>query len=63
MLLIIPILVLYVTVKERHLFLDSTIGAVRLENEAMNTIWILVMYSIVSVVCLIPIQIFLLLVI
>lgn len=60
-LLMIPILYLYVNVRERHEFLESTIGATHLEKEAMETTWILAVYSICSVVSLVLIQIFLLL--
>lgn len=45
---------------ERHQFLESTIGAVKLEKEALNTIWILVVYSITTVTSLPVVQIALL---
>ena len=59
-LLIIPILFLYMNAIERHQFLESTIGSVTLEKEALNTIWILVTYSLTTVLSLPVIQIVLL---
>ena len=48
---------LFGNVTERHNFLNSTIGPVELEIEAINTVEIMVNYSACAVLLLIPLQI------
>ena len=57
MLMVSPMVYLLSNVTERHLFLTTTVGAVFLEVEAMNSIQNFVNFSIAAVLISIPLQI------
>ena len=57
--LLTPLLVLFINVKERHVFLEQTIGAIPLEWDTYYQVRAMLIFGFASVLLLVPTQLLL----